>query len=202
MDDKSIAAYGLGHARSRARVGRHGRVIARARDTGHAGRCRRDRPGARADPADDPRAGDAPHDNQWDDLLADALAGPLSACIVLVAFIAALPWIPVAAGAEGVLRELARSATVVTVVWGAFRCIELARTAAERRPWAIQRPASRSLLRLGARFAKVTVLMFGLLVGLAQLGVSVASLIAGLGIGGLVLASLHLLIVIRVNQVL
>lgn len=86
------------------------------------------------------------------------------------------------------LGDIARSATVVAVVWGAFRCVELARTAIERQPWARERPASRSLLRLGARFAKVTALVFGLLVGLAQLGVSVASLIAGLGIGGLVLA--------------
>src|SRR3954465_9284190 len=33
--------------------------------------------------------------NRWDDLLADALAGPLSACIVLVTFTVTLPWIPV-----------------------------------------------------------------------------------------------------------
>ena len=126
--------------------------------------------------------------NRWDDLLADALAGPLSTCIVLIAFAAALPWIPIGAGAAALLGDIARSATVVAVVWGAFRCIDLARTAAERQPWAVERPSSRSLLGLGARFAKVTALVFGLLIGLAQVGVSVASLIAGRGIGGLVLA--------------
>lgn len=126
--------------------------------------------------------------NTWDDALANALAGPLSAAIVLIAFTAALPWLPVPAGAAIVLHEVASAATVLAIVWGAFRCIDLARVVLERQAWARERPASRSLLGLGARFAKVTVAAFGLLIGLAQIGVSVASLIAGLGIGGLVIA--------------
>jgi MscS family membrane protein len=126
--------------------------------------------------------------NTWDDQLASALAGPLSATIVLIAFAAALPWLPVPVGAAHLLHEIASAATVLAVVWGSFRCIDLARGAVEQQTWARERPASRSLLRLGARFAKGTAAAFGLLIGLAQIGVSVGSLIAGLGIGGLVLA--------------
>ena len=126
--------------------------------------------------------------NAWDDRLADTLAGPLSTCVVLIAFTWLLPWLPVATSAVGVLHDVAAIATIVAVVWGAFRCVDLARAAIESQPWARARPASRSLLRLGGRFAKVTVAAFGLLIALGQLGVSVASLIAGLGIGGLVLA--------------
>lgn len=126
--------------------------------------------------------------NTWDDQLGSALAGPLSAAIVLIAFSQALPWLPVPAAAMHLLHEVASAATVVAVVWGTFRCIDLARVAFERQTWARERPASRSLLRLGARFAKGTVAAFGVLIALAQVGVSVGSLIAGLGIGGLVLA--------------
>jgi len=126
--------------------------------------------------------------NTWDDQLANALAGPLSTVIVLVALTATLPWLPLPAAGRHILQEIASVATVVAVVWGTFRCIDLARSVVERQAWARERPASRSLLRLGSRFAKGTAVAFGLLIGLAQIGVSVGSLIAGLGIGGLVLA--------------
>jgi MscS family membrane protein len=126
--------------------------------------------------------------NTWDDQLANMLAGPLSTVIVLIALTATLPWLPLPPVGRHLLGEIASAATVVAVVWGTFRCIDLARGAVERQAWARERPASRSLLRLGARFAKGTAVSFGLLIGLAQLGVSVGSLIAGLGIGGLVLA--------------
>src|SRR5690348_16048184 len=40
--------------------------------------------------------------NGWDDRLADTLAGPLSTCVVLIAFTWLLPWLPVATSAVGV----------------------------------------------------------------------------------------------------
>lgn len=126
--------------------------------------------------------------NTWDDKLATALAGPLSAAIVLIVFTATLPWLPVPIAATGILHDVASAATVVAIVWGTFRCIDLARRVLEQQTWALERPASRSLLSLGARFAKGAIAAFGLLIALAQVGVSVGSLIAGLGIGGLVLA--------------
>ena len=125
---------------------------------------------------------------RWDDLLAEAVAGPLAAVIVLVALQPSLRWLPIESHAAQVLPGTLGVALVAAVVWGSFRLIELTRAALELRPWAIQRPASRSLLRLGARFAKVTVLVFGVLIALSQLGVSITSLVAGLGIGGLVIA--------------
>src|SRR5439155_15469733 len=73
-------------------------------------------------------------------------------------------------------------------LWTAFRGIDLARSVLERRSWAIDRPSSRSVLSIGGRLAKVSVLVIAGIVALAQLGVSVASLIAGLGIGGLAVA--------------
>lgn len=125
---------------------------------------------------------------RWDDLVAEALAGPLAAIVVLVALGPSLRWLPIESHAAEVLPGALGVALVMAVVWGSFRCIELTRVALELRPWAIHHPASRSLLRLGARFAKVTVLVFGVLIALSQLGVSITSLIAGLGIGGLVIA--------------
>lgn len=124
----------------------------------------------------------------WDDQLAARLGGPVSLLLAILLFQVSLAWLPLGAAATQALRDAISVITVVTVMWGAFRAIDLAHRMLEERRWAAERPASRSLLALGARFAKVTVLVMGALVALSQVGVSVASLLAGLGIGGLVLA--------------
>lgn len=124
----------------------------------------------------------------WDDELVGRLGGPLSALIAVQLFRVALHWLPIGESASGTMQELIGQATILAVVWGAFRGVDIVRTVLEHRSWAIERPASRSLLSLAGRFAKVAILAMGALVALSQLGVSVASLIAGLGIGGLVIA--------------
>jgi MscS family membrane protein len=116
----------------------------------------------------------------WDDEVASLLAVQL--------FRVALTWVDLEARQVTMLTDLVATVTVACVIWATFRFIDLARDALSRRSWAINNPASRSLLSLGARFSKAAVLAMGGLVALSQLGVSVASLIAGLGIGGLVLA--------------
>jgi MscS family membrane protein len=124
----------------------------------------------------------------WDDQLASRLGAPVSALIAVQIFRIALVWIPLDLRAVSSLHEWIGVVTVLFVIWAAFRAIDLVRGTLERRSWAIERPASRSLLALGGRFAKVAALIMGGLLALSQLGVSVASLIAGLGIGGLVIA--------------
>lgn len=124
----------------------------------------------------------------WDDQLAARLGAPVSSLIAIQLFRAALAWLSLATAATTLLRDVIGVITVLLVMWGTFRAIDLGQRTLEQRQWAAQRPASRSLLALGSRFAKVTVLAMGGLVALSQAGVSVASLIAGLGIGGLVIA--------------
>jgi len=126
--------------------------------------------------------------NEWDDQLVDLMSWPLSLVLALQALRIASPWLPLDARGEATLDDAVAIATTVAVLWTAFRGIDLARSVLERRPWAVGRPSSRSLLSIGARFAKVAVLAISSIVALAQLGVSVASLVAGLGIGGLAVA--------------
>jgi MscS family membrane protein len=125
---------------------------------------------------------------EWDDRLVALMSSPLGLVLALQALRIASPWLPLDARATSMLSEAVAIITTLAVLWTAFRGIDLARAVLERRSWAIDRPSSRSLLAIGARFAKVTVLAISGIVGLAQLGVSVASLVAGLGIGGLAVA--------------
>jgi MscS family membrane protein len=126
--------------------------------------------------------------NDWDDRLVHLMASPLSLVLALQALRLASPWLPLDVRAVSTLGDAIAIVTTLAVLWTAFRGIDLARSVLERRSWAIDRPSSRSLLSIGSRFAKVTVLVVAGIVALAQLGVSVASLVAGLGIGGLAVA--------------
>lgn len=126
--------------------------------------------------------------NEWDDRLVQLMSSPLGLVLALQALRIASPWLPLDVRATAMLGDAIAIITTFAVLWTAFRGIDLAHAVLERRPWAIDRPSSRSLLSIGTRFAKVTVLVISGIVGLAQLGVSVASLVAGLGIGGLAVA--------------
>jgi MscS family membrane protein len=126
--------------------------------------------------------------NDWDDRLVELMSWPLSLVLALQALRIASPWLPLDGRALDTLADAVAIVTTLAVLWTAFRGIDLAQSVLERRSWAVGRPSSRSLLRIGARFAKVTVLAIAGIVALAQLGVSVASLVAGLGIGGLAVA--------------
>lgn len=125
---------------------------------------------------------------EWDDELAVRVGGPVSMLLAAQLFRLSLSWIPVGEAHRSMLLDLIGLFTIASAMWAAFRAIDVVASVLARRPWAVNRPASRSLLGLGARFVKVAVLAMGAVVALSQLGVSVASLIAGLGIGGLVLA--------------
>lgn len=126
--------------------------------------------------------------SEWDDRLVHLMASPLSLVLALQTLRMASPWLPLDQRVRATLGETVGLITTLAVLWTAFRAIDLARSVFERRSWAVDRPSSRSLLAIGSRFAKVTVLVVGGIVALAQLGVSVASLVAGLGIGGLAVA--------------
>jgi MscS family membrane protein len=108
--------------------------------------------------------------------------------LALQALRIASPWLSIDRRAMATLDSAITIMTTFAVLWTTFRGIDLTRSVLERRSWAVERASARSLLSIGARFAKVSVLVISVIVALAQLGVSVASLIAGLGIGGLAVA--------------
>jgi MscS family membrane protein len=124
----------------------------------------------------------------WDDEIIGVAATPLSIMLAIQAFRIAMPWLPIESHAAAAVKTAITIATTLCTLWIAFRIVDIIRSILAQRAWAIARPASRSLLLIGSRFAKVTVVLLGLIVLLAQLGVSVGSLIAGLGIGGLAVA--------------
>jgi MscS family membrane protein len=125
---------------------------------------------------------------EWDDELADTLGGPLGAGLAVAALWHVLPMLPLAPRTFTLVRTGVVISGTAVVLWLAFRIIDVGHGVLRRRSWAAQQPAARSLLALGARLVKVILLAITLITGLAVLGLPVASLVAGLGIGGLALA--------------
>lgn len=86
------------------------------------------------------------------------------------------------------LRYIERLLLVVALAWFLFRMIDLAalvlRARAEERGNAGVLP----VLRPGARFGKIVILLIGVLGVLGTLGVNVSAAVAGLGVGGIAVA--------------
>jgi MscS family membrane protein len=124
----------------------------------------------------------------WDDQLLLQLSVPMRIVAAVFAAWAAFPALPFVPRVTAAASIVLNVATTALVIWLGFRLIDAARNTLGNRSWANGSPAAQSLLALGARLVKLVVMIIAAITGLALLGVPVASLVAGLGIGGLAVA--------------
>lgn len=125
---------------------------------------------------------------EWDDALLGELGSPLTfgaALGLLLMFVPALG-LPDSPGRW--IQRVLRALLLVAFFWGLLRAIGVIAATAVRSEWAKARPGSAALAPLASRVIKVALSCFAVVALLAELGYPVASLIAGLGIGGLAIA--------------
>lgn len=134
------------------------------------------------------RAGVGRTNVSWDDAVVNRLGDPLTVAFTVSAALVILPFLDLGAGLADDIRRVARAILLVDFFWAAWRIVDVSGHLALRSPWAVRVPASRSLVPLGARAAKAVLLAIAVVAGLSLFGYPVASLVAGLGIGGLALA--------------
>ena len=125
---------------------------------------------------------------KWDDELADRLDGPATLAWTMLAAQAWVALLRLPAGAEIFLGRIFHAGLFVAFFWALARAVDVGSILAKESGWAHTYPQSRALVPLGSRVAKVAVVAIALVAVLAELGYPVASLIAGLGIGGLAVA--------------
>lgn len=124
----------------------------------------------------------------WDDQIAASMGGPLTLVwTVAAARVLMLP-LGLPQGWETPIWSGLRTTLFVAFFWFLLRLVRVGGEIMNGSAWAQARPASRSLVPLGARAGQVAVFAIGLVAILADLGFAVASLVTGLGIGGLALA--------------
>ncbi len=126
--------------------------------------------------------------SEWDDQLIGRLAGPLTLGWALVWMAAFLTLLHLNPPADDVLRRSLKAFGLIAIFWGLWRVVDLAAEGVRVLPWVQERPSARSMLGLGERLGKVAVAAIGIVASLSELGYPVASLLAGLGLGGLVFA--------------
>lgn len=124
----------------------------------------------------------------WDDALVERLARPLAVLWAIGLVTVLHPWLALGAGPEATLERALRTAIYLVLFWAGFRTVDVAFSAAVGAAWARASPSLLGLLPLGRKVAKVTLLALGMVAVLNELGFQVASLLAGLGIGGIALA--------------
>jgi MscS family membrane protein len=91
---------------------------------------------------------------------------------------------PAAQGVDAVLR----ASLFAAVFWGLWGAVGLVSQALLGSAWAATHPSSDTLVPLGSRVVKVVVFALAVTAVLSSLGYPVASLVAGLGVGGIALA--------------
>jgi len=124
----------------------------------------------------------------WDDFILDRLGAPFTAALTLGVFAAGVPFLSLdPPAADGTLHAV-HVGYFALLFWALWRLIDVGRQVLSQSIWARTSTSSRTLLPLGGRIAKVGVLAIGAIAVLSMLGYPVASLVAGLGLGGLALA--------------
>ncbi len=125
---------------------------------------------------------------RWDAAIVPRVAGPLTlgwGLLVAALLVGPMGLRPRAdAAADRVLRV----GLLLALFWSLLRVVDIVAANVAASPWARARPESRSLLPIAGRMAKVLVLAMAVVGLFSELGFPVASLVAGLGIGGLALA--------------
>jgi MscS family membrane protein len=124
----------------------------------------------------------------WDDALLARIGPPLALAFAVLLGFAAVPWLVLPEPAEKVVLGALRGLTLVAFFWALARSVDVGVQLLIASPWGELHAGMRSLFALAARVAKLLVLATAAVALLSELGYPVASLIAGLGIGGLALA--------------
>jgi MscS family membrane protein len=124
----------------------------------------------------------------WDDALLARLGPPLAFTWALVAVYVALPWIGLYPPAVAFMERLLRAGALIAIFWFGVRGVDVAGERVVALSTTQGNAAARSLVPLGAKAAKVAVIAIAAVAVISELGYPVASLVAGLGIGGVAVA--------------
>ncbi len=120
--------------------------------------------------------------------MVERLAGFWTVFWTWIVIQALLPWLELGPPAEALAQRALRTVALVTLFGVLYRAVDIFGEGMRVAPWALGNPSARSALSIAMRSAKVGVVVVGAIGALIELGYPVASVLAGLGIGGLALA--------------
>jgi MscS family membrane protein len=125
---------------------------------------------------------------EWDERLLKRTSPALTllwAVVVAAALLSRLALLP---EAHRSVRSLLGGLATLAVFWALWRSVDVWAQFLMERPWAKDNPSARSVLSVTRNLSKVFVAIGGVVATIAALGYPVATVLAGLGIGGIALA--------------
>jgi MscS family membrane protein len=99
-----------------------------------------------------------------------------------------LPWLALLPPAHRLVRSVLGGIATFAVFWAFWRSVDVWSQFLMQRPWAAENPSARSLLSVARNLLKIVIAVAGVVTTLGMLGYPVATVLAGLGIGGIALA--------------
>jgi MscS family membrane protein len=125
---------------------------------------------------------------RWDDALLERMSAPLTLGWMLILLFFLLQLLGLRPVPLAFAFKVLRAGWVVCLFWAAARAVDVGSQVLSTSAFGPGVSARRALLPLAVRVSKLLVIAFAIVALLAELGYSVASILAGLGIGGLAVA--------------
>ncbi len=125
---------------------------------------------------------------EWDDEVVACMRGPLVMTYIVVVFVALMPFLALADGPRKFLMTTGKLAVIVAVGWFLIRLVDVAAETILR--WFKDRDDDMgiAMVPVARKILKTFIVAVILIMGLQNMGVNVAGLLATLGIGGLAMA--------------
>jgi len=124
----------------------------------------------------------------WDDELVLRLRGPVRLFLASILMLPAVLALELDANTTATAWRILRGLTIVSVFWMLLRMIGVAQDHLARKAWASDRANAQTIVPLIGRTLRVGLALVALLVAISQFGYPVGTLLAGLGISGIVVA--------------
>lgn len=127
-------------------------------------------------------------ETRWDDTLLHHMREPFTFGWALITLGASLSLLSLNPAGGAFLAQATRVGLFIAFFWVLIRLVHTGGQFIVQSGWSRLNPASRSLVPLAARVTKVAVFAVAVVAVVSEMGYPVASLVAGLGIGGLAVA--------------
>lgn len=124
----------------------------------------------------------------WDDKIVEATKGPMTTLYAALGFVVSLGFLALADAPEKVVLSVVKLITIIAVGWFITRALDVAGEVMLEMFSARQDEVGMAMVPVARKIVKPIVYLLVLIVALQNIGINVAGLLAGLGIGGLALA--------------
>jgi MscS family membrane protein len=126
--------------------------------------------------------------SKWDERFFERTASALTILWSVAAATVVIRWLALPPGVEAMVRSLLSAALLLAIFWTLWRSLDVLVEFLLEQPWAQGNRSLHSILQVARNLAKTLVAIMAVVSLLAAFGYPVATMLAGVGIGGIAVA--------------